>query len=118
MLQRAWQVPGDPMQVRDARAAIAKLHGATVAASVGAKKKKKKKAEGEGVARLWARQVKGEGEHVKKWRLILRNLAFDVIYISNLCFRALLELMHVMNFSAVALTCMNMNLAPACALPT
>ena len=27
---------------------------------------------------LWARQVSGEGMHLKKWRLILRNLPFNV----------------------------------------
>lgn len=27
---------------------------------------------------LWARVVSGEGAHVKKWRIILRNLAFQV----------------------------------------
>ena len=27
---------------------------------------------------LWARQASGEGQHWKKWRLILRNLAFNV----------------------------------------
>ncbi len=27
---------------------------------------------------MWARQVSGEGLHMKKWRLIVRNLAFDV----------------------------------------
>ena len=28
--------------------------------------------------KLWARQASGEGQHWKKWRLILRNLAYDV----------------------------------------
>lgn len=27
---------------------------------------------------LWAREVKGEGAHVKQWRVILRNLPFKV----------------------------------------
>lgn len=27
---------------------------------------------------LWARQVSGEGLHLKKWRIILRNLPFNV----------------------------------------
>jgi nucleolar protein 4 len=40
-------------------------------------KGKAKQAQGEGVV-LWARQVSGEGMHLKKWRLILRNLPFDV----------------------------------------
>ena len=28
--------------------------------------------------RLWARQVSGEGMHLKKWRLIIRNIPFTV----------------------------------------
>lgn len=28
--------------------------------------------------KLWARQAAGEGAHLKKWRLIIRNLAFQV----------------------------------------
>ena len=35
-------------------------------------------AEGQAEPQLWARQATGEGQHWKKWRLILRNLAFDV----------------------------------------
>ena len=34
---------------------------------------------------LWARQVSGEGAHLKKWRLILRNLPFNVRSV-HLCY--------------------------------
>jgi len=36
-----------------------------------------------GRPRLWARQVAGEGAHHKKWRLILRNLSFQVTMCST-----------------------------------
>ena len=31
-----------------------------------------------GQGQLWARQVVGEGQHWKRWRIILRNLPFKV----------------------------------------
>ena len=39
---------------------------------------KRRKAGASAGTLLWARQVSGEGLHMKKWRLIIRNLAFDV----------------------------------------
>lgn len=47
--------------MKDATAAVAVLHTKVV----------------EG-GRLWARQVSGEGQYHKKWRLIVRNLSFKV----------------------------------------
>lgn len=46
---------------RDAFHAVWKLHGREI-----------------GGAKLWARQLNGEGANVKKWRVILRNLPFGV----------------------------------------
>ncbi|GAQ92352.1 nucleolar protein 4 [Klebsormidium nitens] len=46
--------------VRAARAAVAALHGQKVAGEV-----------------VWARELGGEGAKLKKWRLIVRNLAFQ-----------------------------------------
>lgn len=59
--------------------AVAKLHGRAV--------KPGKKGKGGGGGRedadapainLWARQVSGDGAHVKRWRIIVRNLPFQV----------------------------------------
>ena len=75
-----------PVQVKDAMAAVALLHNHMLqgqgALADGVKRKKAGQprdgaAPAEG-ARLWARQVSGEGAHLKKWRLILRNLPFNV----------------------------------------
>lgn len=57
---------GDPLfiaftSVKDAGLAVAALHRRAL-----------------GESRLWARQVSGEGQHHKKWRLIVRNLSFKV----------------------------------------
>ncbi|CAL5229018.1 g12263 [Coccomyxa viridis] len=72
--------------VKDAMSAVALLHnhvlqqedapGAT-AKGKGKGKPKEAPAAPEGLL-LWARQVSGEGAHLKKWRLILRNLPFNV----------------------------------------
>jgi len=77
--------------VKQAMAAVARLHGATVGGGETApgpvpvsKKAKKARAEAAPVTGLvpttvlWARQVSGEGALLKKWRLIIRNLAFTV----------------------------------------
>lgn len=78
-----------PLQVKDATHAVTQLHGqavtATSGASSGGKKGKQKKAaaaaegvgDGESTV-LWARQVAGEGAHVKQYRVIIRNLPFQV----------------------------------------
>ena len=50
--------------VKDAMAAVAALHGQTINFN------KKSKAQ------LWARQVSGEGLHLKRWRVVVRNLSF------------------------------------------
>ena len=72
-------------QVKAAMSAVALLHNhvlkpedVPIAATGKAKgKPKQAQAPSEGLL-LWARQVSGEGAHLKKWRLILRNLPFNV----------------------------------------
>ena len=74
-------------QVKDAMAAVALLHnhvlqqedapGAAPVTKAKGKKPQEAQAPVEGLL-LWARQVSGEGAHLKKWRLILRNLPFNV----------------------------------------
>ena len=64
--------------------------GAAAKTTAKGKKPKEAQAPAEGLL-LWARQVSGEGAHLKKWRLILRNLPFNVrtahclMYISVNC---------------------------------
>ena len=62
-------------QVKAAFEAVIKLHGT----SIGGKQQQQP-----GLNKLWARQLKGEGSMVKKWRLILRNLPFNVSGLTSL----------------------------------
>lgn len=68
--------------MKDALAAVALLHNHVLQEGDGGgttnKGKKKSGAGASSGTLLWARQVSGEGAHLKKWRLILRNLPFDV----------------------------------------
>ena len=62
------------MQVKEAVDAVPKLH------AISAHQQQKGKSAGTSGELLWARQLKGEGSMVKKWRLILRNLPFNVCF--------------------------------------
>lgn len=54
---------------KDMMTAIAMLHGKDVKLSKGKKSPS---------VMLWARQVSGEGRYLKRWRVVVRNLPFDI----------------------------------------
>ena len=59
---------------KEALASVSLLHHHPVTSLVGKKKKNKQDTE----IKLWVRQVSGEGMHLKRWRLVVRNLSFTV----------------------------------------
>ncbi len=64
------------VQVKSALQAVAQLHNHVLEPEEPIWKRRKAGASAGTL--MWARQVSGEGLHMKKWRLIIRNLAFDV----------------------------------------
>lgn len=56
------------LQVKDAMRAVASIHGHMLEGKQNAQPQ----------TRFWARQAAGEGAHLKKWRIIIRNLPFNV----------------------------------------
>ena len=72
------------LQVKDALAGVAALHNHVLPpeeappAGPRAGRKAGPAAAGAEGTLLWARQAAGEGAHLKKWRIIIRNLPFNV----------------------------------------
>lgn len=65
--------------VKAALGAVATLHAQPLGKQLQKSAKRQKVGAAEKASeQLWARQVSGEGLHLKKWRLIIRNLAFQV----------------------------------------
>jgi nucleolar protein 4 len=77
--------------IKAAVAGVAGLHGKSVSPLLSKPSKKTRRhkdgrggddgnddADGGGEVNIWARQVSGEGLHLKRWRLIIRNLRFSV----------------------------------------
>lgn len=72
--------------IKSAMAGVAGLHGKSVSPLLSKPSKKTRRhkdADGDGSnddgeVNIWARQVSGEGLHLKRWRLIIRNLRFSV----------------------------------------
>lgn len=77
---RLWLTVHCGVQGKDVMAAVSRLHGCDIspAAASAGKKAAAGSAEAGGQQRLWARQLAGEGAHHKKWRIIIRNLSFQV----------------------------------------
>jgi len=65
------------MQVKGAVEAVPKLHKASIQTRMSGKGASSGERQ-----HLWARQLKGEGSMVKKWRVIMRNLPFNVLSVS------------------------------------
>lgn len=65
---------------RDVMSAVSKLHGCDVTPAKADRGRRSgtEAAPAKEQQRLWARQVAGEGAHLKTWRIIIRNLSFQV----------------------------------------
>lgn len=66
-------------------AAVSRLHGCDITPAIASSDGGQASSDGSAdqpdagrQQRLWARQVTGEGAHHKKWRIIIRNLSFQV----------------------------------------
>ena len=75
--------------IKTALEAVTRLHARPLHQPEQPKKKQKgqqmeKGSQQVALPRLWARQVSGEGMHLKKWRLIIRNIPFTVRHLAFL----------------------------------